>query len=326
MRHADLPGTAMALAAAALLVALAGARAGAAQQLPAEVEATSLLGQPLRTPALPPETRARYGEQLAQAAAAAAAAPDDADALIWLGRRTAYLGRYREAIAIYTRALRIHPRDARLYRHRGHRWLTVRELNRAVADLSRAAELARGRPDETEPDGLPNVRGIPTSTLHSNIYYHLALAHYVRGDFAAAAESWAACLSFSRNPDMLVATTYWYWLTLRRLGRADLARALLEPIHAGLDVIENHTYHRLLLLFKGELPEDSVLPRTGTTDALQDATLGYGVGAWHLVEGRPQRAAELFRQVLAGGNWPAFGYLAAEAEITRSTTRERGNR
>src|SRR5918993_1120670 len=43
--------------------------------------------------------------------------PRDADALIWLGRRTAYLGRFRESIGIYTEGLRFHPRDARLLRH-----------------------------------------------------------------------------------------------------------------------------------------------------------------------------------------------------------------
>ncbi len=52
--------------------------------------------------------------------------PDDADALIWAGRRTAYIGRYREAIGIFSEGIARHPDDARMYRHRGHRYLTVR--------------------------------------------------------------------------------------------------------------------------------------------------------------------------------------------------------
>src|SRR5688500_6929717 len=44
-----------------------------------------------------------------------------ADNSIWLGRRTAYLGRYKESIAIFTDAIIKYPKDARLYRHRGHR-------------------------------------------------------------------------------------------------------------------------------------------------------------------------------------------------------------
>mgnify|MGYP006178114509 CR=1 FL=1 len=52
-----------------------------------------------------------------------------------------------------------------------------------VADLERAASLVRGRPDEVEPDGAPNRFNIPTSTLQSNIWYHLGLAYYMRGEF-----------------------------------------------------------------------------------------------------------------------------------------------
>ncbi len=279
-------------------------------------EAISLLGDTLRAPPLPPATRQTYEERLREAEREAAARPNDPDAAIWLGRRTAYLGRYRESIAIYTRGVSRWGRDARFYRHRGHRWLTVRELDRAARDLQRAAQLVQGRPDEVEPDGIPNARNTPTSTLQSNIWYHLGLARYLRGDFAGALAAYDQCLTVSRNFDMLAATTYWRYLTLRRLGRADEAAATLAPISRDLDIIENRSYHRLLLLFKGELLEDSILP-PGERSSLEDATVGYGVGAWHLVNGRRPQATALFQRVLEGTNWPAFGYLAAEAELAR---------
>src|SRR5262245_50177770 len=136
----------------------------AAGQAP-EPEARSLLGRPLFAPAIPDERRQRLEKNLAQAEQEARARPDDADALIWLGRRTAYLGRFREAIAVFTRGLEKHPRDPRFLRHRGHRYVSVRELDKAVADLERAGDLLRWRPDEVEPDGEPNALGIPTSTL-----------------------------------------------------------------------------------------------------------------------------------------------------------------
>ncbi len=59
---------------------------------------TSLLGQPLVAQALAPEDGARMEAQLADARTAWEQDRNDADALIWVGRRTAYLGRYREAI------------------------------------------------------------------------------------------------------------------------------------------------------------------------------------------------------------------------------------
>jgi dipeptidyl aminopeptidase/acylaminoacyl peptidase len=143
-------------------------------------EATSLLGQPLFAPGVPEETRKKLEESLAKATADFAKSPDSADAAIALGRRHASLGKFREAIDVYTRALATHPKDARLYRHRGHRYITVRELDKALADLTRAAVLVDGRPDEPEPDSDPSRP--PSTTLQFSVFYHLGLARYLKGD------------------------------------------------------------------------------------------------------------------------------------------------
>jgi tetratricopeptide (TPR) repeat protein len=301
--------------AAVLLSTAAACRAGGPQAVPGGAEAVSLLGRPLYSPPIPAATRQLYERRLAEARAAYDRAPAEADSIIWLGRRTAYLGRYREAIAIFTAGVAKHPRDARIYRHRGHRYLSVRELDNAVADLTRAAELTAGLPDEIEPDGLPNARNIPTSTIQSNVWYHLGLAHYVKGDFPRALAAYRRAMAVSTNPDMLVATSHWLYMTLRRMGRDAEAAEVLLPIEREMPIIENDAYHRLLLLYKGELPPDSLAP-TGS-DALNDASIGYGIGNWHLYNGRRDEALRVFRRVLSGGNWPAFGYLAAEAELAR---------
>ena len=318
-RHLRLAALLAALAAVPSATPLGAQRALA--PLPAGVEAVSLLGDTLRAPALDSATRAGHEARLAQARTDVANRAADADALIWLGRRTAYLGRYRESIDVYTGALVRHPEDARLWRHRGHRWLTVRRLDSAVHDLERAAQLVRGRPDEVEPDGLPNARNVPTSTLQSNIWYHLGLAHYVRGDFAKALDAYRQAMTVSKNPDMLVATSHWLYMTLRRLGRDAEAAAVLAPITRDLDVIENGAYHRLLLLYKGELPPDSLLPAATLADAAAplDPAVAYGVGNWHLYNGRPADAERVFRRTVAAGNWASFGSLAAEAELARGT-------
>lgn len=156
-------------------------------------EATSLLGKPLVPAPIAPEARKTLEENLKQAEVVYGRNPDDPDATIWLGRRIAYLGRYRDAIETFSEGIEKHPDDARLYRHRGHRYITVRELPKAIEDLTKAAQLVAGKPDQVEPDGQPNARGIPTSTLQSNVYYHLGLAHYLSGDFARAADAYAQC-------------------------------------------------------------------------------------------------------------------------------------
>ncbi|HSJ24239.1 MAG TPA: tetratricopeptide repeat protein [Longimicrobiales bacterium] len=281
-------------------------------------EALSLLGVPLFAPELAPETRARLEADLAAARADYDSDPDNADYIIWLGRRLAYLGRYRDAIDVFTTGIERHPGDARMYRHRGHRYITTRQLGRAISDLEYAAALVEGQPDEVEPDGAPNRYNIPVSTLHTNIWYHLALAHYLRHDFPAALPAWQQAVARSTNDDMLVASTDWLWMTLQRLGRTDDAAAVLEPIRPRMYILENDAYHRRLLLYKGLLTPDDVMP-ADTRDPVQIATYGYGIANWYLVNGQPETADALFRRILDGRNWAAFGFIAAEAELAAGT-------
>jgi tetratricopeptide (TPR) repeat protein len=300
-------------------ILLACAFAAVMGQASGKPEATSLLGRPLVPAPISAEARKTLEENLRQAEIVYGRNPDDPDATIWLGRRIAYLGRYRDAIETFSEGIEKHPDDARLYRHRGHRYITVRELPKAIADLAKAAQLVAGKPDQIEPDGQPNARNTPTSTLQSNIHYHLALAHYLSGDLAKATEAYAKCMDVSNNPDMLVATTYWYYLALARQGRTREAAALLAPITAGMDIIENGSYHKLLRMFKGELtPESLLAPGAAGLDAV---TTRYGIAAWHLAGGRRDAAAALLREIVDQypQQWPAFGYAAAEADLARLT-------
>jgi tetratricopeptide (TPR) repeat protein len=295
-----------------------GTRTTSTSTLPPGVEAISLLGDTLRTLPLSAETKARYERQLAEAKAAYERTPTNADSIIWYGRRLAYLGRTREAIDVYSRGIALYPENAWLLRHRGHRYVSVRELDRAAADLERATKLTEGKPDEVEPDGQPNARNMPIGTLQSNIAYHLALAYYLKGDFARALPVYRKELADARNDDRRVSTAHWLYMSLRRLGRDAEAAQVLVPISRQMNVIENDTYHRLLLLYKGELPVDSVLSVGPSGEmSVTDATGAYGVGNWHLYNGRRAEAERVFRRILAGGQWGAFGYIAAEAELAR---------
>ncbi len=281
-------------------------------------EATSLLGQPLERSGAPPSP-----EATANLEAALRDFFDDPlshDALLWLGRRYGYLMRYREAQAVFTQGLRQFPDSAQLLRHRGHRWITLRRLDDAVHDLQAAGALVAGTPDALEPDGAPNALGIPRSTHQSNIWYHLGLAHYLLGDFQAARDAYERCLELSRvNDDMLCATTAWLWATLKRLGRDEEARLLLEPIHADMDVIENHAYYDLLRFYRGDLGWSDLAPESGAraSESIVTATTLYGLANWLLLEGRRDEARTLFEDIVRSTNWAAFGHVAAEAELAR---------
>src|SRR5829696_4556839 len=202
---------------------------------------------------LSPETKALYEKNLEDAEAVHLDKPNAADSIIWLGRRMAYLGRYKDAIRVFSSGLVLYKNDARLYRHRGHRNLTLRCFDDAIRDFETAAKLVKGKPDEIEPDGLPNAKNIPTSTLQSNIWYHLGLAYYLKGNFERALSAYREAEKVSNNPDMLVATTHWLYMTLRRLGREKEAGKTLTVIKDDLDLIENGDYYKLIRIYKGQL-------------------------------------------------------------------------
>src|SRR5262245_35160138 len=104
------------------------------------------------------------------ARAAFDAAPRNIVRIIDLGVAQSGARQFREAIATFTRGLEIEPDNALLLRWRGHRYLSVREFDRAFADLTRG--------------------GAIDSTIYG-IWYHLGVVQYLRGDFADAAASFA---------------------------------------------------------------------------------------------------------------------------------------
>ncbi len=283
---------------------------------PVQPEVISLLGRPLY-PIQDSEKRVKLEADLESAREELAQHPEDPAKIVWVGRRLGYLWRMNEAIAVYTEGIAKHPSYAPLYRHRGHRYISLRRFEDAEADLAKAARLIEGQPDQVELDGMPNELNIPLTTTAFNVWYHLGLTRYLQGDLEDALSAYEETLKFSlEHDDNLVATLDWMYMTLRRLGHDDEAESLLQPIHAQMRIIENHAYHRRLLMYKRELQPEDLLDgeNAGTLDW---ATQGYGVGNWHLCNGQQDKARDFFEGVVAGDYWPAFGFIAAEVELAR---------
>lgn len=232
--------------------------------------------------------------QVAEAAAKLAADPKNVDLIIALGRAQAGVWRYRDAISTYTRGLEIAPDNAMLYRHRGHRYISTRQFDRAVKDMKRAAEL---------------------NDKDFDIWYHLALAYYLKGDFKRAAEAYERCLAVADKDDSVIAVSDWLYMTYRRLKKDSEAARVLARITPDMKVEENKSYFDRLLLYKG-LKKESDIINDKMTD-LDIATVGYGMGNWHLYNGDRAKAREYFERVVSGKYWPAFGFIASEAELAR---------
>lgn len=279
--------------------------------LPEGVEAQSLFGENLKSPN--PSEALLKNYHLAKTKYIAN--QGDADSLIWFGRRAGYLGNYREAIKIFSGGIKMHPRDARMYRHRGHRYISIREFDRAIADLEMAASLIEGADNEIEPDGAPNALGIPISTLHGNIWYHLGLAYYLKQDWDNSLRAYKNGFNTGTNDDNRVSTTHWIYMILQRMGRGDEATKALDVISKDMNIIENMSYHQLCLLYKGEIEIKDMMDANANNSA--NAAVAYGIANWYFYNGHVEKANELLRHILEGSSWSSFGFISAEADMVQ---------
>jgi tetratricopeptide (TPR) repeat protein len=245
--------------------------------------------------------------EIAKAREKLAADPKNVELIIALGRAQAGVWLYNDAIETYTDGIKIAPNNAMLYRHRGHRYISTRQFNKAVADLKRASEL---KADDFD------------------IWYHLGLAHYLKGEYAKAAAAYEQCYAVAEKnraaadaskegrDDSLIAISDWLYMTYRRTKKDAYAAKVLEKITPQMQVKENKSYYDRLLFYKGLKKEEDLVNVEKATD-LEIATVGYGIGNWHLYSGNRAKAEEYFRKIVAGKYWPAFGFIAAEAELVR---------
>lgn len=280
---------------------------------------TSPLGVSYFEPERPAAQQAKLDSNLAVAKTNFEDDPSE-DNYIWYGRREGYLLHLDEAIRIFTDGIADYPDSYRLYRHRGHRYISLRKFDEAVADLERAALLMQGQPLETEPDGQPNKINQPLSTTQFNVWYHLGLARYLRGDFEGAIGAYVRCLEISQNDDSRVAVWDWLYMSLRRVGRLAEALKVLKPIPNGMTIVENESYYTRLKMYKGWLTPDQVLTADSTSEDydLNMATQGYGVGNWYYYNGDTAKATAVFEKVVSGKFFSAFGFIAAENELARA--------
>jgi tetratricopeptide (TPR) repeat protein len=241
--------------------------------------------------------------------------PDDETNIIWYGRRLAYLGKYEESINIYTVGESKFPSSYKILRHRGHRYITLREFDKAVDDLQTAAFYVRNEPIEIEPDGIPNAYNRPLSNNKFNIWYHLGLAYYLKGNYDKAISSYKKCLEYSNNNDLKVATSYWLYNTYLKIGNTEAANELIRDINGSMRLIENKTYHELIMMFKGFLTPESLVTKY-TSDGVLNATAGYGIGNYFLANNKKDRAIPIFSRIIETDQWDSFGYIASEVELS----------
>ena len=262
--------------------------------------------------------RADADGAIAKADAALAADPNNLDLIIAAARAHDVALQFDASIELYTKAIGLAPDDVRAYRFRGHRYISTRRFDLAIRDLEKALALA------------------PSSF---DVVYHLGLAYFLTAQFPAAARTYQGCLdrktpdtglpagwrdcaalsaAAERDDESRIGISDWLYRSLRRAGRNEDASALLRGIPEELPVKENEAYYRALLFYKGARTEAQVLPEEAFKENT-GVTVGYGLANFYLAEGQTAKACALLRRLVQDeAHWNAFGFIGAEADLTRA--------
>lgn len=181
-----------------------------------------------------------------------------------------------------------------------------------------------GKPAEAEyfPPEF-EILPIPKSSVQMNIYYHLALSHYLLGNYSGASKIWTENIPWSKTKfdsgnDSSIALYNWLYMAYRRQGdekSEKAAKALLDSI----DPDESHyvfnegpAYFHCLLFYKGLMKEVDLL-----TGKSFDVSIGaYGIGNYKRYNDKDMFNAQRFFHLAIGlDNWALFGAIAAEKDL-----------
>ena len=267
------------------------------------IETITLLGDTLRSPEI---KKGKSFDQFKSAQITYFDNQNNAEALIWYGRRTAYMGYYKEAIKLFTLGIKTHPNDARFYRHRGHRYISTRQYDNAISDFEKAVQLIDQKTDQIEPDGLPNAKNIPLSTLHGNIWYHLGLSYYLKNDMNNALKAFNNRSVAHKYDDNIVSGGHWLYMIYRRLNKIEESITVVNEVYQNMDIIENMSYHQSCLFYKGVLKESEIV--------IDEVAL-YSLANWYVYEKNDTlKAKTYYQKLLSTGNPYSFAYIAGEAD------------
>jgi tetratricopeptide (TPR) repeat protein len=291
--------------------------------LPSAAQAISLLGDTLWNVPLPPGEGPQLVQQLRAAQRQLTARPSDAAAKLLVARRTAALGRLRDAVLLYNEVIEAEAGSARLFRRRGELLFQLREFEAAARDLKRAAK---------DPSGLvvkefaeDTAGGLVGSLVRYQATLGLGILEYARGDYPRAARTLVSALEASDGADELVESALWLGFALRRAGRTQDAAQVFRGIPANVAVKSRSAELLLLRLFRGEVGLDSVRTHVQVGGTDDEALMLYGLGFVQLVRADTAGALDAFEQVVLLGQWTLRPSIVAEAEIARLRPRGGGD-
>ncbi len=292
---------------------------GAARLRPAPLgaQAVSFLGDTLWSVPMSIDEAQTHLDALTDARRRAGRGGSVADRLL-VARRTAEMGRLREAFDLYTAVLQSDPESYRARRRQGEIHLLLREPGRAAADFREVMASTERHPEFKEFTEAPGGAGLVGTGIYFSSTLMLGIATYVQGHFDQAAGILRDAVTRAGDADEVSSAALWLYLALRRAGRTREAREVIHALSPGLPVLRRGPELRLLLFFKGAIGLDSLRRVSTLNPGQEEEQLDlYGLGVLLLAEGRTAEARDVLGQVRSVGNWATLPYLAAEADLAR---------
>ena len=189
---------------------------------------------------------------IARARAALTAEPRDVQRIIALGVAQSGARQFREAIATFSRGLTIAPNNAMLYRWRGHRYISIRQFDNALADLRRGYQL---------------------DSTNYGILFHLGVLRFAKRDFAGAATMFAKAQPLAPDGGERAGSTDWLWMSLSRANRPAEAAAMLARRADTLPAPPGYAYVSRLRLYRGETAPEALVTASDTFALLRRSAL-----------------------------------------------------
>ncbi|HEX9166116.1 MAG TPA: hypothetical protein VF862_09405 [Gemmatimonadales bacterium] len=284
---------------------------------PTSHQAISLLGDTLWTLPLDPKQGPRLVEQLQIARNRNAMEVPPVQDQLLLARRTAEMGRLREALILLSRTAQVHFNNPRVFRERGEILLILREFAAAREDFQKAGALMIGRNGLAELTDLPEG-GAQLTTVQFQTALYLGVTHYLLGNWVASRDVLIEAVKEAANDDDVALAAVWLFFAARRIGTGAAAAEILRALGPNLEVrLSRHEYD-LLQAYRGQVPSDSINSRATSREGGDERALyAYGIGMWHLVRGQAADAETWFEYARRIPNWATLPYIAAEAELLR---------
>ncbi|MBL7845888.1 MAG: tetratricopeptide repeat protein [Cyclobacteriaceae bacterium] len=275
-----------------------------------EAEAVSFLGTPLYAKA-PDSLAAVKSDSLINAIRAKENLSEDD--YVAIGRSLVGLGKFRSAVDVYTEGLAKFPDSYKLLRHRGHRFINLRQLDKAIVDLNRAEELIRNEPPVYEYDAA----GKQGATYQHQIWYHIGLYHFLKRDYAKGAEAFENSLATAYSGGDKAGASDWLYNCYMRAGAKDQAAVVAKPFTLDFE-IENkdYPYYRRLLLFNGVIKPAELVDENKAIGemTLYEITKLYGLANYYAYQGDSTHAQTLYNKILQSSEWAGFAYASAELD------------